>query len=117
MAQQTATLLPQLAHEVNLPARQVMAVVELLEAGNTIPFIARYRKEAIGNLDEVAVRSIQEKLAYLTELCDRRQTILSSLESQGKLTDALKARLMRVHRKRRWKISICPTNPSGARKR
>lgn len=93
MTQQTAALLPQLALDVNLPARQVMAVVELLEAGNTIPFIARYRKEAIGNLDEVAVRSIQEKLSYLVELCDRRQTILSSLQTQGKLTDDLKAQI------------------------
>lgn len=94
MTKDLSALLVQLAMDVNLPVRQVMAVVELLQANNTIPFIARYRKEATGNLDEVAARAIKERLDYLVELGDRKQTILSSIESQGKLTDSLRAEIV-----------------------
>ncbi len=79
--------------ELSLSERAVKAVVELLESGNTVPFIARYRKEATGNLDEVQIRSIQERLAYLQELEHRRDTILASIESQGKLTEELRAQI------------------------
>ena len=64
----------------------LVATIELLDEGGTVPFIARYRKEATGNLDEVQIRSIEEKLAYFRELQDRRATILASIEEQGKLT-------------------------------
>ena len=67
--------------------------IELLDDGGTVPFIARYRKEATGNLDEVQVRGIEEKLAYFRELVARRETILASIAEQGKLTDELKARI------------------------
>ncbi len=73
--------------------RGIVAVIELLDAGGTIPFIARYRKEATGNLDEVQIRAIEEKLTYFRELLDRRETILASIAEQGKLTDELKARI------------------------
>ncbi len=82
-----------LSHELALSERAVLAVIELLEGGNTVPFIARYRKEATGNLDEVQIRAIQERLTYLQELEDRRKTILASIESQGKLTDDLRAQI------------------------
>ncbi len=62
-------------------------------SGGTVPFIARYRKEATGNLDEVQIRDIEEKLAYFRELVARRETILASIAEQGKLTDELKARI------------------------
>jgi uncharacterized protein len=68
-------------------------VIELLDDGGTVPFIARYRKEATGNLDEVQIRTIEEKLAYFRELEDRRATILASIAEQGKLTDELKTRI------------------------
>ena len=73
--------------------RGLVAVIELLDNGGTVPFIARYRKEATGNLDEVQVLSIEEKLAYFRDLADRRETILASIAEQGKLTDELKARI------------------------
>ncbi len=65
-----------------------------MDSGNTVPFIARYRKEATGNLDEVQIRQIQERYEYLKELEERRQTILASIESQGKLTEALKEQIL-----------------------
>lgn len=85
---------PALASELNLPARGVAAVAALLAEGSTVPFIARYRKEATGGLDEVQIRNIEERRAYLMELQDRRQAVLTSVQEQGKLTDALKAKLL-----------------------
>jgi uncharacterized protein len=82
-----------IAQTLNLPLAGVRAVVELLDDGGTVPFIARYRKEATGKLDEVQIRAIEEKLAYVRELEDRRQTVLASIAEQGKLTDELKARI------------------------
>ena len=78
---------------LNLPLRGLTAVIELLDDGGTVPFIARYRKEATGNLDEVQIRAIEEKLSYFRELEDRRESILASIAEQGKLTDELKARI------------------------
>jgi len=78
---------------LNLPIRGLVAVIELLDDGGTVPFIARYRKEATGNLDEVQILAIEERLAYFRDLADRRETILASIAEQGKLTDELKARV------------------------
>ena len=75
--------------EMNLDASRIESVANLLETGATVPFIARYRKEATGSLDEVAVSTIRDRLAQLQELDDRRETILASLEQHGHLTDAL----------------------------
>jgi uncharacterized protein len=86
-------ILLHIAQTLNLPMRGLVAVIELLDDGGTVPFIARYRKEATGNLDEVQIRDIEEKLAYFRELGDRRATILSSIAEQGKLTDELKTRI------------------------
>ena len=79
------------AHTLNVPMKGLVATVELLDEGGTVPFIARYRKEATGNLDEVQIRDIEEKLTYFRELEDRKQTILGSIQEQGKLTDELRA--------------------------
>jgi protein Tex len=86
-------ILLHIAQKLNLPMRGLAAVIELLDDGGTVPFIARYRKEVTGNLDEVRIRAIEEELAYHRELEDRRATILASILEQGKLTDELKARI------------------------
>jgi protein Tex len=79
-----------IAEELKLPVRAVRAVAQLLADGATVPFIARYRKEQTGGLDEVAIRAVDEKRAYLLELDARRQTILRAIEAQGKLTPELR---------------------------
>jgi len=71
----------------------MVAIIDLLDEGATVPFIARYRKEVTGNLDEVQIRDTQEKLEYFRELEDRRETVLASIEEQGKLTPELKAKI------------------------
>ena len=86
-------ILLHIAQTLNLPMRGLLAVIELLDDGGTVPFIARYRKEATGNLDEVQIRDIEEKLAYFRELVERRAIILSSIAEQGKLTDELRSRI------------------------
>jgi len=78
---------------IQVPMKGLLATVELLDEGATVPFIARYRKEVTGNLDEVQIRNTEEKLLYFRELESRRETILTSIREQGKLTDALKARI------------------------
>jgi uncharacterized protein len=86
-------ILLHVAQTLNIPLRSLIAVIELLDDGGTVPFIARYRKEATGNLDEVQILDCEEKLAYFRDLVDRRETILASIAEQGKLTDELKARI------------------------
>ncbi|MGA2673191.1 MAG: Tex family protein [Terracidiphilus sp.] len=86
-------ILLHIAQTLNLPLRGLVSVIELLDDGGTVPFIARYRKEATGNLDEVQILAIEEKLAYFRDLVERRETILASIAEQGKLTDELKARI------------------------
>lgn len=80
--------------ELKVAAKGVSAAVELLDGGSTVPFISRYRKEATGNLDEVAITSIRDRLNQLRELDKRRAVILKSIEEQGKLTDELKAKIL-----------------------
>jgi len=86
-------ILIHIAKDLNVPLKGLVAAIELLDEGGTVPFIARYRKEATGNLDEVQIRAIEEKLAYFRELEDRRETILRTIEEQGKLTPELRARI------------------------
>jgi uncharacterized protein len=86
-------ILLHIAQTLNVPMLGLVAVIGLLDEGGTVPFIARYRKEATGNLDEVQILAIEEKLAYFRELADRRETILASIAEQGKLTDELKGRI------------------------
>src|SRR3984957_6294865 len=86
-------LLIHVARTLQVPMKGLLATVELLDEGATVPFIARYRKEATGNLDEVQIRAIEEQLLYFRELQDRKATILASIQEQGKLTDELKTRI------------------------
>jgi uncharacterized protein len=79
-----------IAAELNVNASQVAATVTLLDEGSTVPFIARYRKEVTGNLDDTQLRTLEERLIYLRELEDRRAAIIASIEEQGKMTDALR---------------------------
>ncbi|MDR3609647.1 MAG: Tex family protein [Ignavibacteriaceae bacterium] len=83
-----------IAKELNLKNEQVESVIKLLKEDATIPFIARYRKEHTGGLDEEVLRQVEDRLSYLTLLEDRRGTILKSIEEQGKLTDELKNKIM-----------------------
>ena len=109
----TPDLMPALAKELNLPARGVAAVVALLDEGNTVPFIARYRKERTGGLDEVQIRAIEDKRAYLTELEDRRAAILASVAEQGKLTPELEAKLRAATGKAELEDLYAPYRPKN----
>jgi uncharacterized protein len=82
-----------MARELKLPRAGVTAIVALLEEGNTVPFIARYRKEATGSLDEVAIRAVEDRHAYYKDLLERRKTVLKSIDEQGKLTPELRAKI------------------------
>ncbi len=82
-----------IAQLLQVSLKSLIATVELLDEGSTVPFIARYRKETTGNLDEVQIRDIEEKLLYFRDLVSRKETILTSIQEQGKLTDELKARI------------------------
>lgn len=86
-------LLEKIAHELQLNSVQVINTVLMLDEGNTVPFIARYRKEKTGSLDEEQIRKIQERIEYLRALEERRKTILKSIEEQGKLTADLKQKI------------------------
>jgi len=91
---ENANIIARIAVEIGIGPNQVSAVSKLLADGSTVPFIARYRKEAHGNLDEVQIGKIQERVAYYTELEDRKATILKTIEEQGKLTDDLRAKIV-----------------------
>ena len=86
-------LLIHVAGSLRVPMKGFLATVELLDEGSTVPFIARYRKESTGNLDEVQIRAIEEKLLYFRELVARKETILASIQDQGKLSEELKTRI------------------------
>lgn len=82
-----------IAKELAIKPSQVKAVADLLDEGATVPFIARYRKEATGSLDEVAITSIRDRIEQLSELDKRREAIFKSLEERGLLTDELKEKI------------------------
>jgi len=84
-------IIGQIAAEIKVSQQQVIAAVELLDSGATVPFIARYRKEVTGGLDDIQLRELEARLSYLRELEDRRTSVLKSIDEQGKLTDALRA--------------------------
>ncbi|CAG9267442.1 Tex family protein [Paraburkholderia caribensis] len=83
-------IVQRIATELTVQPRQVAAAVQLLDEGATVPFIARYRKEVTGNLDDTQLRTLEERLLYLRELEDRRASIIASIDEQGKLTDELR---------------------------
>lgn len=82
-----------LAEELNIKKSQAEATIKLIDEGNTIPFIARYRKEVTGALNDEILRNLYERLTYLRNLEDKKQSVLGSIEEQGKLTEELKARI------------------------
>ena len=101
-----------IAEELSVREQQVAAAISLLDGGATVPFVARYRKEATGALDDAQLRALDERLRYLRELDERRAAILDSIAQQGKLDAALKQRTAR----RGSRISIYPIGRSGGRR-
>src|SRR6266511_4877744 len=83
--------LSRIAQDLQIRKVQVESVVQLLDEGNTVPFITRYRKERTGGLDEEQIRIIQARVGLLRQLAERKQSVLKSIEGQGKLTDELRA--------------------------
>ncbi|PJK19737.1 RNA-binding transcriptional accessory protein [Mycobacterium goodii] len=100
-----------LAEELSVGERQVAAAIQLLDEGSTVPFIARYRKEVTGSLDDGQLRTLEERLAYLRELDARREAVLASIEEQGKLTDELRAALIAADTKARVEDIYLPYKP------
>jgi uncharacterized protein len=100
-----------IADELGVREGQVSAAVELLDGGATVPFIARYRKEVTGALDDAQLRTLEERLRYLRELEERRAAILESIRSQGKLDDALAAQIMAADSKARLEDIYLPYKP------
>lgn len=98
----------QIAAELGVASWQVRAAVELLDSGSTVPFIARYRKEATGTLDDTQLRELDERLRYLRELSDRRRAILEAIQSQGKLTDQLRTAIEAADTKSRLEDIYLP---------
>src|SRR5690606_25995085 len=88
------SVVQRIASELKVAPQRVQAAVDLLDAGNTIPFIARYRKEATGGLDEMQLRAIEDALEYARELAARKATILATIEQQGGLTPELRAQIL-----------------------
>ncbi|MFC5815833.1 Tex family protein [Nonomuraea harbinensis] len=100
-----------IAEELGVREGQVRSAVELLDGGSTVPFIARYRKEVTGALDDAQLRTLEERLRYLRELDERRAAILESIESQGKLDDELRAQIMAAETKARLEDIYLPYKP------
>jgi len=104
-------IIPLIATELGVGLHQVAAAVALLDEGSTVPFIARYRKEATGNLDDTHLRTLEERLLYLRELELRRAAILASIEEQGKLTDALRGTIEAAATKQTLEDLYLPYKP------
>ena len=104
-------IIGQIAQELGVPERQVAAAVELLDGGATVPFVARYRKEATGGLDDIQLRELDARLAYLRELQERLAAIIHSIEEQGKMTPALLAALVAAATKQELEDLYLPYKP------
>ena len=100
-----------IAEELGVRENQVDAAVGLLDGGATVPFVARYRKEATGALDDTQLRNLEERLRYLRELEERRAAVLESIDSQGKLDDELRARILEADSKARLEDIYLPYKP------
>jgi len=100
-----------IANELAVRDNQVMAAVQLLDEGSTVPFIARYRKEATGGLDDTQLRNLEERLRYLRELEDRRETVLKSIDEQGKLTPELEKQVRAAETKTTLEDIYLPYKP------
>jgi uncharacterized protein len=106
-----ARIVSRIAEELAVRPQQVAATVELIDGGATVPFIARYRKEVTGGLDDTQLRALDERLVYLRELEERRAAILESVAGQGKLTDALAAQIAAADTKQRLEDLYLPYKP------
>src|SRR5688572_14529185 len=104
-------LIALLAAELNVAPRQVKSALELFDEGSTVPFVARYRKEATCGLDDLQLRDLSERATYLEELDDRRTAILASIEEQGKLDDALRAKINAAGTKQALEDLYLPYKP------
>lgn len=104
-------IVQRIADELSVQPRQVTAAVQLLDEGSTVPFIARYRKEVTGNLDDTQLRQLEERLLYLRELEERRATIIASIDEQGKLTDELRAAIDAADSKQTLEDLYLPYKP------
>lgn len=100
-----------IAAELNVRPAQVAAAVALLDEGSTVPFIARYRKEVTGGLDDTQLRTLEERLEYLRELEERRTAVLASIQEQGKLTPELAAAVAEAETKQRLEDLYLPYKP------
>lgn len=100
-----------IADELNVATARIQAAIDLLDDGATVPFVARYRKEATGGLDDTQLRTLAERLQYLRELQERKQTVLSSIEEQGKLTDELRQSIAAVDNKTALEDIYLPYKP------
>ncbi|MCX2180336.1 RNA-binding transcriptional accessory protein [Streptomyces sp. SKN60] len=107
----TTSIEARIAEELGVRERQVKAAVELLDGGSTVPFIARYRKEATEMLDDAQLRTLEERLRYLRELEDRRSAVLDSVREQGKLTPELEAQIRAADTKARLEDIYLPFKP------
>ncbi len=107
----TISIQQRIAEELGVREHQVTAAVDLLDGGATVPFVARYRKEATGALDDAHLRTLEERLRYLRELEERRGAILESIRAQGKLDDALAARIAEADSKARLEDIYLPYKP------
>ncbi|WP_067171551.1 Tex family protein [Microtetraspora niveoalba] len=107
----TTSIQQRIADELGVRESQVTAAVDLLDGGATVPFIARYRKEATGMLDDAQLRTLEERLRYLREMEERRAAILDSIRSQGKLDEALEAQIMAADSKSRLEDIYLPYKP------
>jgi len=106
-----ASIEHRIANELNVAERQVAAAVRLLDEGATVPFIARYRKEVTDGLDDTQLRTLEDRLGYLRELDERRTSILESIDSQGKLDDALRRQIDAADTKQRLEDLYLPFKP------
>jgi uncharacterized protein len=104
-------IVEKIAHELQVQAQQVQAAVKLLDEGSTVPFIARYRKEATNGLDDIALRKLEQRLTYLRDLEDRRKVIIRSIEEQQKMTPQLKASLFDAENKTELEDIYLPFKP------
>ncbi|WNV89170.1 Tex family protein [Umezawaea sp. Da 62-37] len=107
----TTSIHQRIADELGVRAGQVTAAVDLLDGGATVPFIARYRKEVTGTLDDTQLRTLEERLGYLRELEERRAAVIDSVRTQGKLDDALHAQLLAADSKARLEDLYLPFKP------
>src|SRR5947209_20268348 len=103
--------LSRIAQDLQIRKVQVESVVQLLDEGNTVPFITRYRKERTGGLNEEIIRQIQARVAHLRQLAERRQTILKSIEGQGKLSDELRSAILAADTAKRLEDLYQPYKP------